>query len=116
MVHIYNGLTVLTSVLGNSTEASVAVYPAPMCNFLDVNTIACYTGNASGETLALGSLDAGTYYVRVWSDGVASGTSRRVEGEFKFSVNGTLSILDMDTKHMFSYYPNPVTSSLTIKE
>ncbi|MDO6595504.1 T9SS type A sorting domain-containing protein [Oceanihabitans sp. 2_MG-2023] len=111
----YNGLTVLTSVLGNSTEASVAVYPAPICDFLDVNSIACSSGNASGESLALGTLAAGTYYVRVWSDGVASGTSRRVEGEFEISVNGTLSISDVDTKNLFTYYPNPVTSSLTIK-
>ncbi len=106
---------IMTSITGTSDQASVAVYPD--CNQLDADSIACSAGNGGEIVNVTGLTDGVTYYVRVWSDGVAARQGNfRIEGTFDITVSdATLSTEDFDTNgDLFSYYPNPVTNTLTL--
>ncbi|WP_055442710.1 T9SS type A sorting domain-containing protein [Lacinutrix himadriensis] len=112
--------TIATVITDTSDEANVAVYSSLDCSQLDVDIIACSAYNG-GETVALtGLVPAATYYVRVWSDGVAGPpvppiTSGRFEGGFSITVtDSTLSIPGIEDEQLFSYYPNPVKGLLNI--
>ncbi|WP_452221021.1 T9SS type A sorting domain-containing protein [Lacinutrix salivirga] len=109
-------VTIETTATGTSTAASIALYPN--CTQLDSESLGCNVGDATGATLAVVGLTGGTtYYVRVWSDGVAArGAQQRVEGTFDISaVDTTLSTVDFDNGSLFSYYPNPVNNTLSLQ-
>ena len=114
---------IATTTSGTSDAASFAVYSSTDCSQLDVDSIACVVGDATGASGNVAGLTAGNIYsIRVWSDGVAarsSGdervTASRIEGTFDISVTeSTLSTPGFDANTLFSYYPNPVKSSLTL--
>ncbi|QRM88373.1 T9SS type A sorting domain-containing protein [Lacinutrix sp. WUR7] len=112
--------TIATVITDTSDQANVAVYSSLDCSQLDVDIIACSAYNG-GETVALtGLVPSATYYVRVWSDGVAGPpvspiTSGRFEGGFSITVtDSTLSIPGIEDEQLFSYYPNPVKGLLNI--
>jgi len=108
-----NDLTVTTTIPGGSTstEAGLAVYGGTECDFLQTNELGCAGGDSTtGGTLTLPGLADGTYYVRVWSDGVAA----RIEGTFDIVADATLSTQDFDNGLAFSYYPNPVNDNLAL--
>ncbi|WP_223033253.1 T9SS type A sorting domain-containing protein [Hanstruepera marina] len=106
---------IMTAITGTSDQANVAVYPD--CNQLDADSLGCSDGNG-GEMLDVTGLTAGnTYYVRVWSDGVAARQGNfRTEGTFTITVSdATLSTEDFTvSSDLFTYYPNPVNSNLTL--
>jgi hypothetical protein len=107
-------LTITTTITGTSDQANVAVYTA--CGGLQADEIGCSDDNG-GETVALNDLAAGTYYVRVWSDGVAPAppTTGRIEGTFDITADFVLSNgPDLNNPSEFSYYPNPVENTLTL--
>ncbi|MBQ0787688.1 MAG: T9SS type A sorting domain-containing protein [Oceanihabitans sp.] len=112
--------TVATVITGTSDEANVAVYSSLDCSQLDVDIIACSAYNG-GETVALTGLTSGaTYYVRVWSDGVAGApvpieVLGRFEGDFNITISdSTLSSPEIGDEQLFNYYPNPVEGLLNI--
>ena len=111
-------VTIETETSGTSTEASIALYPN--CGQLDAESLGCEVGDITGATLAVTGLTSGvTYYVRVWSDGVAAvplRDSQRIEGTFNITASdtATLSTGDLDNDIAFSYYPNPVNTMLTL--
>ncbi|WP_034062129.1 LamG-like jellyroll fold domain-containing protein [Lacinutrix jangbogonensis] len=108
--------TVTTVISGSSTQANVAVYSSTNCSQLDVDLVGCSTGNG-GETVNLTGLTPNaTYYIRVWSDGVAViRNAQFVEGTFNITVTETtLSTTDFDAIG-FTYFPNPIGSTLTLK-
>ncbi|MDO6597188.1 T9SS type A sorting domain-containing protein [Oceanihabitans sp. 2_MG-2023] len=113
-----NELTVTTTPTGTSNEAGLAIYPDE-CDFLDVNALGCAGSNSdTGGTITLTDLADGTYYVRVWSDGAVpvSPTASRTEGTFDIIADVTLSTADINANGLaFTYYPNPVSSALTLK-
>jgi hypothetical protein len=108
---------IMTTISGTSDQANVAVYPD--CNQLDADSIDCSNGNG-GELVNLTGLTSGaTYYVMVWSDGIAARQGNyRTEGTFNIIVmDNTLSTEDFQatSEDLFTYYPNPVNDNLTIK-
>lgn len=108
-------VTVETATSGASTAASIALYPN--CGQLDTESLGCVVGDTTGAILAVTGLVSGaTYYIRVWSDGVAARNSQRIEGAFNIIVSDTvtLSTTDLDSDTAFSYYPNPVNTMLTL--
>jgi len=103
-------LQIVTTISGNSDQANVTVYTSDSGLEDDEVTAFC-SDDSGGETIS-GNLVAGTYYIRVWSDGVAS---TRTEGTFDIVANFTgLSINDFDNPKLFQYYPNPVKNVLTL--
>uniref|UniRef100_UPI00053E73CA T9SS type A sorting domain-containing protein n=1 Tax=Lacinutrix jangbogonensis TaxID=1469557 RepID=UPI00053E73CA len=108
-------VNITTFISGNSDEANVAVYTSQNCTQLDTDIIACSAGNG-GESIDLTGLVVGqTYYVRVWSDGAVSRNAQLVEGTFNITVTETtLSTTDFDAIG-FTYFPNPVSTTLTLK-
>ena len=116
MAPLTGAVNVSTVISGNSDQANVAVYSSQNCSQLDVDLIACSTGNG-GESVDLTGLTVGqTYYVRVWSDGVAViRNNQLIEGAFSITITETtLTTTDFDPTG-FTYYPNPVKSILTLK-
>jgi len=103
-------LQIVTTISGNSDQANVTVYTSD--SGLEEDEVIAFCSDAgAGETVS-GNLVAGTYYIRVWSDGVAS---TRTEGTFDIVANFTgLSINDFDNPKLFQYYPNPVKNVLTL--
>ncbi|MBO3117359.1 T9SS type A sorting domain-containing protein [Winogradskyella sp. DF17] len=105
-------LSIVTAITGTSDQANVAVYTA--CGGLQADEIECVDGNG-GETVTLNGLAAGTYYIRVWSDGAAPPSAPETEGTFTITAGFTLSNgQDLDNPSEFSYYPNPVSSTLSL--
>ena len=108
-------LTVTTTTTGTSDEAGIAIYP-DQCDFLDASQLACGGGDAvDGATVTANGLDVGTYYIRVWSNGIAARNSQRVEGTFDIIANAALSTDEFEQDLSFTYFPNPVTNNLTLK-
>lgn len=110
-------VSITTRITGDSDQANVAVYSSTDCTQLDADSIACYEGNA-GESFDVTGLTGGsTYYVRVWSDGVAARSSEsRFEGTFTIVVNNALlTINEYENANAFTYFPNPVKNELTLK-
>ena len=102
-------LTITTTITGTSDQANIAVYSA--CGGLQADELACSDGNA-GESVSGTALDAGTYYIRVWSDGATS----RIAGTFDIVADITLSDNDVfSSETAFSYYPNPTNDVVTLK-
>jgi hypothetical protein len=108
-------LNIVTTITGTSDQANVAVYSA--CGGLQADQLGCSDANG-GETLAVAGLAAGTYYVRVWSDGSAARMSeannRRTEGTFTITADATLSVGSLENENAFNYFPNPVKNELTL--
>ncbi|WP_231628674.1 T9SS type A sorting domain-containing protein [Mangrovimonas sp. ST2L15] len=76
---------------------------------IDCDDDGAATGNYS--LLELNDLTPGeTIYVRVWEFG-----GNETEPFSISAYNETLSTQDFDTQELFSYFPNPVENSLTIK-
>ena len=111
-----NTLTVTTTVSGASTEANAAIYTND-CVILDANILACGDdGGLAGEVLVITGTAGTTYLVRIWSDGLTARNSQRVEGTFDVIADATLSTEDINANGLaFTYYPNPVSSALTLK-
>ena len=110
-----NDLTVTTTTTGTSDEAGVAIYPAE-CDFLDASELACGGGDdPAGTSVTAFGLADGTYYIRVWSNGVAArlSNSARVEGTFDIVANASLGIDNFEA-FGFEYFPNPVNSTLNL--
>ncbi|PNQ72679.1 hypothetical protein C1T31_11085 [Hanstruepera neustonica] len=108
---------IMTTITGASDQANIAVYPD--CNQLDDDSLGCSNGNG-GEMLNVTGLTSGaTYYVMVWSDGIAARQGNfRTEGTFNIIVmDATLSTEDFQAvnQELFTYFPNPVSNNLTIK-
>ncbi|WP_034062646.1 T9SS type A sorting domain-containing protein [Lacinutrix jangbogonensis] len=108
--------TVTTVISGTSDQANVAVYSSTNCSQLDVDLIACSVGNA-GESINLTGLTPNaTYYIRVWSDGVAViRNTQLVEGAFNITVSETTLSTTVFEDYGFTYFPNPVDTILTLK-
>ncbi|WP_430466910.1 T9SS type A sorting domain-containing protein [Winogradskyella ouciana] len=105
-----------TEITGDSDQANVAVYSTLDCSQLDADIVACSAGNGGELVTVTGLVDGATYYIRVWSDGVAppSSPTTRIEGTFNIMVtDATLSTPTFDDIP-FSYYPNPVKNMLTL--
>ena len=107
-----NDLNVVTTITDTSDQANVAVYPS--CVADEASSLGCSDENG-GETLTVNGLAAGTYYIRVWSDGNAPAPpAGRVEGGFTITVDATLSVDSLENENAFTYYPNPVKNELTL--
>lgn len=113
-------VSIVTTITGASDQANVAVYDtnnSVVCSQLDSDLIACESGDG-GESFNLTDLVAdNTYYIRVWSDGVAARSSEsRIEGTFTITVNDALlSTNDFENVRAFKYFPNPVSNELSLK-
>lgn len=111
-------LTVTTTIPGGSTstEAGLAIYPAE-CDFLDASSLGCAGADSpTGGSIVLTNVADGTYYVRVWSDGVAARYNQRIEGDFEIiATTSALSTVEFENELAFTYYPNPVKNTLTLK-
>ena len=114
-------VSIVTQITGDSDQASVAVYSSTDCSQLDADSIACSAGNG-GEALDVTGLTGGnTYYVRVWSDGVAlaninnGGTNNRIEGTFNITINDALLSAGSFEVNGFEYFPNPVNDNLSLR-
>lgn len=101
-------VTVSTTITGTSDQANVAIYSA--CGGLEADELVCSDGNGGESVLAPG-LAAGTYYIRVWSDGAAA----RVAGTFNIVADFTLSNDAIENQTAFSFYPNPTNNVVTLK-
>jgi len=109
-----NDLTVTTTTTGTSDEAGIAIYPNE-CDFLDDSSIVCGGGDdPDGASVTALNLEDGTYYIRVWSDGVAARSTSRIEGTFDIVADASLSTTDFDQVEALTYYPNPVNNNLTL--
>jgi len=108
-------LVITTTISGTSDQANVAIYS--VCGGLAADQLAgsCSDGNG-GENVTVNGLAAGTYYVRVWSDGSAPAppTNGRVEGTFTINADATLSVNSVENQNAFTYFPNPVKNELTL--
>ena len=109
---------ITTTISGTSSEANCAIY-ASGAPILSANELACGDdGGASGEMLQITATPGVTYYIRVWSDGVAPEpeppVSGRVEGTFNVTANASLSTNEFDNPSAFTYYPNPVKNTLIL--
>lgn len=107
-------LSIVTTITGTSDQANVAVYSA--CGGLEVDQLGC-SDESGGEALTVPGLAAGTYYIRVWSDGAAppsSGSNNRIEGTFTITADATLSVNSVENENAFTYYPNPVKDELVL--
>lgn len=104
-------LTITTAITGTSDQANVAVYTA--CGGLQADQIACSDDNG-GETVVINDIAAGTYYIRVWSDGAAPRQAQLTEGTFDITADFALSNDEFENPTAFSYYPNPVKNTLTL--
>lgn len=113
-------VSIQTFITGDSDQANVAVYSSIDCSQLDADSIACSNGNG-GEAFDVTGLTMGnTYYVRVWSDGVAlapeQGEQNRIEGTFNIVVNNELLSVDsIEAANGFEYFPNPVNDNLSLR-
>ena len=93
-------LQIVTTISGTSDQANVTVYTSDS-GLEEDEEIAFCSYESGGETIS-GNLVAGTYYIRVWSDGVAS---TRTEGTFDIVANFTgLSINDFDNPKLLGYF------------
>lgn len=101
-------LNISTTITGTSDQANVAIYSA--CGGLEVDELACSDANA-GESVTLTAAAAGTYYIRVWSDGATA----RVAGTFNIVADFTLSNDTFESETVFNFYPNPVSDIFTLK-
>lgn len=101
-------LSIITTITGTSDQANVAVYSA--CGGAAADELACSDANG-GENVTV-TVIAGTYYIRVWSDGAAPPSTSRTEGTFDIVVDLTLSDKEFDFESGFSYYPNPANDTL----
>nr|WP_321224581.1 T9SS type A sorting domain-containing protein [uncultured Psychroserpens sp.] len=107
-----NDLSVITTITDTSDQANVAVYPS--CVADEASSLGCSDANG-GETLVVNALPAGTYFIRVWSDGNAPAPpAGRIEGGFTITVDATLSVDSLENENAFTYYPNPVKNELTL--
>ncbi|MGS2725906.1 T9SS type A sorting domain-containing protein [Psychroserpens sp. BH13MA-6] len=111
-----NDLNIITAITDTSDQANVAVYPS--CVADEASSLGCSEGNG-GETLTINALPAGTYFIRVWSDGNApappSSGVERTEGGFTITVDATLSVNSFENANAFTYYPNPVNNELQLR-
>ena len=113
-------VSIETTITGDSDQANVAVYSSTDCSQLDADSIACSNGNG-GEAIDVTGLTAtNTYYVRVWSDGVALAPEQdgqtRTEGTFSIVVNNALLSVDsVEATNGFEYFPNPVNDNLSVR-
>jgi hypothetical protein len=108
-----SNLSITTTITGTSDQANIALYDD--CAAFAANSLGCTIGNG-GETLNVSGLSNGTYYIRVWSDGNAPPTTQgRIEGTFNIVVNATLSEASFEDESAFTYYPNPVENTLTLR-
>ena len=109
-------LNIITTITGTSDQANTAVYAS--CGGLQADSLGCSSASG-GEDLTVTGLAAGTYYVRVWSDGsaarLAQPNDRREEGTFTITADATLSLDSLDNENAFTYFPNPVKNELTLK-
>lgn len=81
-------VSVNTTITGDSDQANVAVYSSLDCSQLDADSIACSAGNGGESVDVTGLTNGNTYYIRVWSDGVAARqpSNGRTEGTFIIEV------------------------------
>jgi hypothetical protein len=109
-----NDLVVTTTTTGTSDEAGIAIYPTE-CDFLDASSIACGGGDdPDGAMVTANALADGTYYIRVWSNGVAARSTSRIEGTFDIVADASLSTTDFENELVFTFFPNPVNDNLTL--
>ncbi len=104
-------LTINTDVIAPANQAFISLYRN--CDALRDDSIEC-SDNGGNESITAFDLISGTYYIRIWSDGLTSRSSQRIEGEFNIVVDATLSTTDFESDLGFSYYPNPVNDNLTL--
>lgn len=119
LTFVSNTLSVITTITDTSDQANVAVYSSTAnsatCLADQASSVGCSDANG-GETLVVNGLAAGTYYIRVWSDGNAPAppTDGRVEGGFTITLDATLSVDSIGNENAFTYFPNPVRNELTL--
>ena len=104
-----------TTITGTSDQANVAVYSSTDCSQLDADSLYCESDGAGENFEATGLTSGNTYYIRVWSDGVAPPppTNGRIEGEFVILVSDAALSTTSFESNEFEYYPNPVKNTLT---
>ena len=102
----------ITTTLGTASDAKFAVFTD--CGV--ATELGCSLGGAA-NTLHIQPVTTGvTYYIQVWNDGSLLRSSARTEGTFDILVEeGVLSTEDFDEIELFTYYPNPVNNTLTLK-
>lgn len=94
----------ITSVLGTATAAHMAVYSGTCGALVEEGCSSATTGSLS----LTGLIEGNTYYLQLWNNGSEEGT-------FDVTITDTsLSIDDLDNPASFTFYPNPVTSTLTL--
>lgn len=92
-----------------NAQVDIATTAANFAVHADCATTAAMHCTTDGTNVA-GLTNGTTYYVRVWDDGIP-----KAPGAFDITITeSSLSVPDLDANTLFSYYPNPVESSLIL--